>query len=64
MSAVLQTALVGHLSNLAYSATDGREIKLNKGAFVGNRTRDLSLTKTALYRLSYEGMFSSGYCKS
>lgn len=25
------------------------------GAFVGNRTRDLSLTKTALYRLSYKG---------
>lgn len=51
MSADLQSAPVDHLGNQAQSAL----LKEAAGAFVGNRTRDLSLTKTALCQLSYKG---------
>ena len=33
----------------------------NSGANAGNRTRDLILTKNALYQLSYVGEYSATY---
>lgn len=56
-SADLQSAPVDHLGNLAYQISAIWDLDVRTGAFVGDRTRDLSLTKTALYQLSYEGSF-------